>query len=285
MGIILGIDIGGSSTKIVGIRPDGSLMAMLRVRAEDQITSLYGALGNYVSTNGISLSKVEKIMVTGVGSDYIADDIYGIPTMKIDEFTAVGHGAQFLTGKNEAVVVSMGTGTACVYANGKEISHIGGSGVGGGTIGGLCDKIFGVHRFADIRKYADKGDSTKVDLTIADLSREEINTLHPEMTAANLANINGDATDADIAAGIINMVLQTIGTLTVFACRACNCKTAVLTGALTTLNQAAPAFQFFSELYGIEFIIPENATFATCIGAALEGLNSMKKVRSEDGAQ
>ena len=47
MGVILGIDIGGSTTKIVGLRPDGGMISMLRVRAEDQVTSLYGALGNY----------------------------------------------------------------------------------------------------------------------------------------------------------------------------------------------------------------------------------------------
>ncbi|MBQ9980417.1 MAG: pantothenate kinase [Oscillospiraceae bacterium] len=271
MSIILGIDIGGSSTKIVGLGSDGNLMSMLRVRAEDQLTSIYGALGNYLSTNSIALGDVEKIMITGVGSDYVSDNIYGIPVVKIDEFTSVGRGAQYLSGKKEAVVVSMGTGTALVHAKGQEITHMGGSGVGGGTIGGLCDKIFGVHRFADLRKYIDKGDCTKVDLTIADMSRGEIDTLHPKMTAANLANVSGDSTDADMAAGIVNMVLQTIGTLAVFACSSCGSRTVVLTGALTTLNQAAPNFALFSELYGIDFIIPENATFATCIGAALEG--------------
>ena len=55
MEVILGIDIGGSTTKIVGLRTDGSVISMLRVRAEDQVTSLYGALGNYLTSNGLSL--------------------------------------------------------------------------------------------------------------------------------------------------------------------------------------------------------------------------------------
>lgn len=58
MEVILGIDIGGSTTKIVGLRTDGSVISMLRVRAEDQVTSLYGALGNYLSSNGLSLQDV-----------------------------------------------------------------------------------------------------------------------------------------------------------------------------------------------------------------------------------
>lgn len=35
MSVILGIDIGGSTTKIVGLRPDGSPIAMRRVQAQD----------------------------------------------------------------------------------------------------------------------------------------------------------------------------------------------------------------------------------------------------------
>ena len=39
MSIILGIDIGGSTTKIVGLRSDGTTIAMHRVQAQDPITS------------------------------------------------------------------------------------------------------------------------------------------------------------------------------------------------------------------------------------------------------
>ena len=43
MNIILGIDVGGSTTKIVGLKHDGTLLSTMMVRAYDQITSLYGA--------------------------------------------------------------------------------------------------------------------------------------------------------------------------------------------------------------------------------------------------
>ena len=65
MDVILGIDIGGSTTKIVGLRTDGSVVSMLRVRAEDQVTSLYGAFGNYLKSNGLSLSDVRRVVLTG----------------------------------------------------------------------------------------------------------------------------------------------------------------------------------------------------------------------------
>ena len=46
----------------------------------------------------------------------------------------------------------------------------------------------------------------------------------------------------------------------------------MLTGALTMLPPARSTFDLFHTLYGVEFIIPENATFATAIGAALHSV-------------
>ena len=90
MDVILGIDIGGSTTKIVGLRTDGSVISMLRVRAEDQVTSLYGALGNYLTSNRLSLRDVRRVVLTGVGASYVEGDIYGLPTCKVGEFSASG---------------------------------------------------------------------------------------------------------------------------------------------------------------------------------------------------
>ena len=73
---------------------------------------------------------------------------------------------------------------------------------------------------------------------------------------------------------MVNLVLQAIGTMTVLACQSCDAKTVVLTGSMTTLPQAVTNFQLFEKLYGIRYIIPENATFATAIGA---GLCSLRK--------
>lgn len=111
MGVILGIDIGGSSTKIVGLAPDLSVIDMLRVKADDPLTSLYGAMGNFLSTHHLQLSDIRHIALTGVGSSYVEGDIYGVKTIKVEEFPSVGVGGLALSGKEHAVVVSMGTGT------------------------------------------------------------------------------------------------------------------------------------------------------------------------------
>ena len=67
----------------------------------------------------------------------------------------------------------------------------------------------------------------------------------------------------------MNMVLQSIGTTAVMACRACGCGTVVATGFMSSLPQARECFDLFTRLHGIQFIIPEHAAYATSIGAAL----------------
>ena len=111
MGIVIGIDVGISTTKIVGLR-DRQVISPIRITAADPVTSLYGAFGKYLHDNNISLGDVEQVMVTGVGSSYINEPVYGLPTGKTDEFIADGLGARFESGVDKAIVVSMGTGTA-----------------------------------------------------------------------------------------------------------------------------------------------------------------------------
>lgn len=273
MGIILGIDVGGSTTKIVGLNADGSLISTMMVRAYDQITSLYGALGHYVDSNRLSLDDVESIFVTGVGASYLKGDIYGIPTKRVDEFSAIARGGLALAKVDDAIVVSMGTGTAFVSAsrNGG-YAHIGGSGVGGGMLLGLGKKIANASDFDSLCSIASTGSLSNVDLTVGDISKNDIEKLSSEVTAANLANIKDGATDGDMALGLINVVLQTILTLASFACRNSEVKNVILTGSLTELQWLSPMVESFKNLSPAKFIIPHDAAFATAVGAALHAM-------------
>lgn len=274
MGIILGIDIGGSSTKIVGLRPDKSIIDMMRIKAEDPVTSLFGALGSFLNANQLQLSDLKRIVLTGVGASYVDGDIYGIHTVRVEEFSSIGTGGLALSGKDHAVVVSLGTGTAFIWAEqGGEVRHLCGSGVGGGTLSGLSALITGTHQYSQIRKLCVDGDLSHIDLTIGDMSKGKVGTLPPETTAANFAKVSDEATAADKMLGLVNLVLQSIGTMCVFACQSCHTDTVVLTGALTMLPPARNIFDMFTKLYGLKFIIPENATFATALGAALYSMN------------
>lgn len=275
--VIIGIDVGGSATKIVGFRNDKSgmlrLIEPLFVRATDPIASIYGAFGKFTDQNGLALSDIEKVMITGVGSSYVAGPIYNLPCEVIPEFRSIGLGGLYLSGYNKAVVASLGTGTALVFAEkDKEPVYLGGTGVGGGTVVGLSKKLLGMESVEHVEALAAEGDLSRVDLRIGDISRKDILPgFSDKMTMANFGNVSDLATSADLALGIFNMVYETIGMVSMFAARNHGITDVVLTGNLTTLGPAAETFDTLNKMFGMNFIIPQYSEFGPVIGAALAG--------------
>lgn len=273
MKVILGIDVGGSTTKIVGFTADGKLIEPMFVHADDQITSIFGAFGKFTDTNGITLDQIEKIMVTGVGSTYLDKGIYGLKCHHVPEFDCVAAGGLYLSGLDRAVITSLGTGTACVYAdrNGT-VEYMGGTGVGGGTLVGLSRLTLGMDNIMNICNLAETGDLDKVDLRIKHITKKDSRlNLQSELTVSNFGMMSEIAEKADIALGIINMIFETVGTLSVFASKNYGNCDVVLTGNLTVVPQAQPIFKNIGEMLHANFIIPEYSQFGTVIGAALLG--------------
>lgn len=268
MSVTIGIDIGGSTTKIVGFI-DHTIITPFFVKADDPIASLYGAFGKFLSQENIKIDDVDRVIMTGVGASYMAKPIYGIPTGRVQEFIAIGLGGQFFSKLDRVIVVSMGTGTALIKADKKEIIHMGGSGIGGGTLLGLADKMLKIRDVSSLINLAKDGDLSKVDLLVQDISKQDIPGLPPDTTAANFGRINDMANASDLALGIINLVFQTIGIIANFASKSCNIQDIVLTGNLATIPQAKTIMSSLSRLYGINFIIPDHAEYATSVGAAL----------------
>ncbi len=277
MKTVIGIDVGGSTTKICGIVTENGkkrLIEPLFVSAGDPITSTYGAFGKFTDMNGIALSDIDKIMMTGVGSSHIKNNIYGLECTTIEEFTGTGLGGLYLSELSDALVVSMGTGTAIVHAkDGEEMKYLGGTGVGGGTLIGLSKLLTKSESVEHMVELANGGDLSKIDLTINDIiAPGKDGPLGRDTTAANFGNVSDLATREDIQAGILNMVFETVAMVAVFAARSRGVKNAVLAGNLTTLPQCAKKFEQINNMgYGVNFIIPKHAQFATVIGTALCG--------------
>ena len=270
MKTIIGIDVGGSTTKIVGFR-SGKIIAPQFVQATDPLTSLYGAFGKFTAENGIELTDIEKVILTGVGSSHVSKPLYGLACEAVSEFECVGRGGLFLSELSEAIVISMGTGTAIVHAKRDGyLNYLGGTGVGGGTLTGLSKKMLGIERIDHIVELAKDGSLDNVDLKIKDISKKKSAISLPEnMTASNFGKLSDIASAGDIALAIINMVFETAGMLGIFAARDKGLHDIVLTGNLTTTPQAKDIFESLNAIFDINFIIPENAQFATAIGAAL----------------
>ena len=275
---VLGIDVGGSTTKIVGFRKEKEGLALIPpqfVRAADPITSIYGAFGKFTLQNDLSLSDIDHIMMTGVGSTFLNRPLYeGLDCRPAPEFDCVGRGGLYLAGLEEAVVVSMGTGTALVHAkrdgDGAKVEYLGGTGVGGGTLVGLSHKMLGVDTVEHIEQLAVGGDLGNVDLRIRDISDQGLYPgVNTELTASNFGKLSDLANKHDIALGISNMVGEIIGMMAVFAARSFHLTDVVLTGNLTAIEPIRKVFDGFNKTFGMRFVIPENAQFATVIGAAL----------------
>jgi len=266
--MIVGIDIGGTTTKIVGLGPNKERICAT-VKASDPVTSAAGAIGKFLSVAGKKMGDITRLAVTGVGSSAIGEDVLGIKVEHVEEFQAVGLGGLELSGAERALVVSVGTGTAIVHAEGRQARHVGGSGIGGGTILGLGKALAGITDFDTLALAASRGDVKGVDLTVGDISSREVGTLPREATASNFGKMADRPSVEDFAAGIVNMVFQTVGMLALFASRAERDSTIVVVGNTMQIPAAVTVLEKLYPIYGIRFIVPELAQYATALGAAL----------------
>ena len=275
---VIGIDVGGTTTKIVGFRKnqqgERELIAPQFVRATDPVTSIYGAFGKFTAENGLGLSDIERIMVTGAGSATVKNGIYNLPCCTVPEFSSSGIGGLYLSGLSEAIVVSMGTGTALIHARRDEerynIKYLGGTGVGGGTLVGLSRRILGVDSIEHIEQLCADGNLDNIDLKIKDISQNHTyHGINENLTAANFGKVSDIATPSDLALGIANMVAETVAMLSIFAARSYQLQDIVLIGNLTRIAPIRAAFEGLTDSFNVRFLIPENAQFGTVIGAAL----------------
>jgi len=271
MGIILGLDVGTSTTKIVALNAQKEIILAGQVCAEDQLTSLFGAIGKEFYSGGISMKDVDRVMLTGVGGSFLKGDIFGIPTSHVDEMRSIGEGGLFLSELDRAMIVSLGTGTTFVGAGPEGYVHAGGLALGGGTLTGLSSRLFGVRDFQTILDMARRGDLRNVDKFMDEISLDQVSMLPDYATASNLGKMRYEALDEDVALGIFNMIYQNVGVAAVFACRNMGTKDAVMIGSLASVDVVQLFLRQVAELYGMNFHMHEYAVYATAVGAAISG--------------
>ena len=77
MSVIIGIDVGGSTTKIVGYTAGGNFISTMQVTAADPVTSAYGALGKYLKLKiKLPFRILSKYFLTGVGASFFLRIIF-----------------------------------------------------------------------------------------------------------------------------------------------------------------------------------------------------------------
>ncbi len=231
-----------------------------------------------ISSHHISTEDLNHIVVTGGKHYTLPEELSGRSIVPVNEIAAIGRGGQAILKLSpekhdeSVLVVSAGSGTAMISANGKSYQHVTGTAVGGGTLLGLGRLLIDSVDPLEIGELALAGDPNGADLSIADVISGPIGKLPPTATAVNfgrLARETKTVSRQDLAAALINMTAQIIAIIALNASRAINASRIVFTGHLTDMALIRSVLQKTADLYGQEFITSEKSGYATALGALL----------------
>ena len=264
--MIVGIDIGGSTTDAVLL--DEETIRVETLETGDPLAAAAGALGKLLNSAGQKLTDIRAIAASGGGSHQLADQIFGVPVVKVPEITAIGVGGSSLAGRSDALVVSLGTGTALVSVRQNQILHLGGTGIGGGTLRGLARHFLGITQLETLEQLAAQGDLSQIDLTVGDIAGGPVGIVSAKAVASHFGKLQTDPSQADKALGLVNMVAWITLTLSMFAAQTRQHEHIVFTGKLTRLEAFKKRLAALTPRRGVDFSIPPHAEYATAIGAA-----------------
>ena len=260
---IIGIDSGSSTIKIIEVDEKGKILHKLITSKIPTVQSIE----IFINKEKINIKNIQKIVLTGVGKEEINGNIYDIPTIKVDEFISIGKGGLTLSNQKKGLVVSIGTGTAFVQSKKRSFKHIGGTGIGGGTVLNLCKQIAGLNSINEINEAIKRGDLNNIDLRIQDITTQTIKTLPPDITSANFGKLSENASKEDLCIGIVNMIFEAIGVMAVFGAQKTRLKNIIVGGNVATMPYIKNVLRKIEKLHNVKFIIPKQAEFATVIGA------------------
>ena len=262
--LILSIDFGSTNTDVVLF--DGKL-ATKKAGTQEKLFSA-AELESFLKKAGFAPQGIDAVAVTGGKSAFFTEKIFGLAPVHINEIDAIGSGAAFLAKQERCLVVSMGTGTCIVLFDNGKCTHVIGTGVGGGTITGLSRLLLGETNIPKLNSLADNGKTENIDLTIGDVVGKKFSMLNEKVTASNFAKPE-NCGKADLAAGIQNLVAESVAVLAVSAAKQCNCGAVVFCGKTPSFAFVKKRLLGASRLFGGNFLFPKNFEFATAIGAAI----------------
>ncbi len=230
-------------------------------KAEDQVRQALEMAGD-------ELSPGMTIGVSGGRYRDLPDEMDGFQIQKVDEIQALGLGGLALAGVDSGLVVSAGTGTAMVAARGREVNHVTGSAVGGGTLLALSRLVIGTDDPIEVDHLALKGDAAAVDIMLNEAVGGEVGRLPAEANAVNLGKVSRDTefSRENLAAGLVRLAAQVIAVIAINAAAAEKLDRIILVGHLMDLESIRREIALVGEFYDQAFTIPKNPGFGTAMG-------------------
>jgi type II pantothenate kinase len=260
---IISIDIGGTNTH-------GVIVENGKIRFE---TVEDGNMPEYILKcfntlkEKVGLADFELIL-TGGGARKTKNDFFSFPFKVVDEISAIGKGGIYLSGNKDVFVVSIGTGTAFVSVKDGKIRHVGGTGVGGGTIYGLSKLLLKTSP-DNVEKLA-KVSHTNLDITVKDIVGGDLDKIPSDATASNFGKAEEKEDEAAVAASLLNMIGETIGVMTYFAAKSVGQEEKILLCGRVAKNfRVKKRVVETIKMFGGKAEIPERGEYCAAIGAAI----------------
>lgn len=257
--MILGIDFGISTTDVALVRGSKPIKTF-HIETKSQ-----AALERAMRKNGIDLDVVKCIAVTG--GNRSQKKVLGRKFSRVSEINAIGFGGAILSGSKSALVVSMGTGTCVVSVRNGRAKHVGGTGLGGGTIIGLSKRLVGTDSVSKLSILASCGKKNKIDLSVQEAIGSGIGVVPGNATASNFAKKG--SSKKDLALGIQSMVGETNAVIAAFAARQKAHKKIVFVGKTTKFPAVRKSLKTVLAYYDFKPLFPKHKEYATAIGAAV----------------
>lgn len=268
----LSIDRGASNTDFAVVDSDYRILfkRCIETRQWNRILDTYKEIHNEMSP--------DYFVFTG-SSNNMPSEIAGLFFLA-DEMESIAFGGAHAASRERCIIVSMGTGTAVVLFDYGKVSHVGGTGIGGGTIQGLGKLLIEETDPLIMNQLASKGKASELNLVLSDIGYSEVGFLDNDLTVSNFGNLKSRG-KPDSAAAIQCMIAEVVGVIASLTARQYHLEEdIVITGNLSNSAYIRDQLNKVGDLYKTKFIFPENPEYLTAVGA----VRSFRKTQSVEKA-
>lgn len=237
MAKVIGIDTGGTLTKLAYINQEGELT--LEVFPSNEMERVKEWIERH--------PQVDEIGVTGGRTEQLRDVLKTMKSIQyIVEFEATLKGVRYLLEKeghqiDKSIITNIGTGTSIHYMDGESHSRVSGTGIGGGTLVGLAGLLTGITSFEEITTLAAKGDRSAIDLLVKDIFQGMESPIDGSLTASNFGKVGitrlVEHPIENILATVQGLVGEVITTLSIQLAEERDAKYIVYIGSTLTDNE------------------------------------------------
>lgn len=260
----IGVDVGASLAKLAVRDATALRNEIFPASALDQVAGRVAELAP------------RRVGLTGAGASELAQRVKR-ESVRVTEFAAWGAGVRRLLAEQRPdvtepyLLVSLGTGTSVLLAQGMGVSRVGGTALGGGTVMGLGGLLLGGLAFEEIIALAAKGDRRRVDLLVSDIYRPGEIALLGDATASNFGKPGvhtGGPEARDVAHAIMGLVGENVALICAGLAAAHGVRRIVYGGATLRGNDALRGvLALITAAFGREGIFLAAGEFAGALGA------------------